>query len=303
MNYLIVIVGPTAVGKTRAAIALANHYQTVILSADSRQFYKGMSIGTAKPTPKELAAAKHYFVDFLEVSEQFNAGDYEREALSKLEALYEENNIVIMTGGSGLYVNAVCYGFDNMPEVPYEVRDRLNSEFDEKGIEYLQEKLRIADPEYYKTVDLQNPQRLIRALEIYEHTNNPYSDFRKKKLPNRNFLPIFIGLDMPRNELYERINQRVDIMVDEGLIEEVKSLLPHRDKNALQTVGYQEIFQYLDNQISLAEAIEKIKQNTRRYAKRQLTWFRRNEEILWYHPDHIPAILEDINQRVDIIRT
>ena len=286
-------------GKTRVAISLAKHFNTEIISADSRQFYKQMSIGTAKPTPKEQAAAKHHFVDFLDVSETYSAGDYEREALAKLDVLFEEHDTVIMTGGSGLFVNAVCFGFDKIPEVPPEIRDRLNSELRDKGINHLQEKLRIADPEYYETVDLQNPQRLIRALEIYEHTQNPYSQYRKKELPDRNFTPIFIGLDIDRDDLYEKINDRVDHMIDEGLIEEVKNLLPYKEHNALQTVGYQELFDYLEKKISLSEAIELIKRNTRRYAKRQLTWFRRNENTLWYHPDDISGIISDISGRIE----
>lgn len=298
MNFLIVIVGPTAVGKTKAAIALARHFQTDIISADSRQFYKEMTIGTAKPSPKELAAARHYYVDFLSIQDNYNAGDFEISAISTLEALFEKNNIAIMTGGSGLYVNAVCNGFDDMPLIPEEVRVRLNADFEQNGIEFLQKKLKVADPNYYKTVDLNNPQRLIRALEVYEHTQNPYSFYRKKETPERNFSPVFIGLDLPRNELYDRINNRVDHMIDEGLVEEVKSLLAYRNHNALQTVGYQELFDYLDNKISLSEAIELIKRNTRRYAKRQLTWFKRNEETLWYHPDDISAIIKDINKRI-----
>ncbi|MGK7389034.1 MAG: tRNA (adenosine(37)-N6)-dimethylallyltransferase MiaA [Candidatus Cyclobacteriaceae bacterium M2_1C_046] len=298
MNHLIVIVGPTAVGKTRAAIALANHFDTEVISADSRQFYKEMTIGTAKPSPKERAAAKHHFIDFLPVTDKFNAGDFEREALAKLDAIFEKSSVAIVTGGSGLYVNALCYGFDDIPEVPVEIRDRLNSEFEEKGLVHLQEKLRMADPVYFDTVDRNNPQRLIRALEVYEHTNSPYSQFRKKELSDRNFMPIFIGLELPREELYERINQRVDNMIDEGLIEEVKSLLPFKEENALQTVGYQELFDYLDNKITLSEAIDLIKRNTRRYAKRQLTWFRRNENTFWYHPDDISSIINDINLRL-----
>lgn len=299
MNYLIVIVGPTAVGKTKTAIALAKHFDTEIISADSRQFYKEMTIGTAKPTPKERSEVKHHYVDFLPVTDNFNAGDFERAALSTLEALFEKNNRTIVTGGSGLYVNALCYGFDEIPEVPVEIRDRLNIEFKEKGLEHLQEKLKLADPAYFETVDQNNPQRLIRALEVYEYTQNPYSEFRKKELPDRNFIPIFIGLDLPREELYERINQRVDNMIDDGLIEEVKNLLPYKRENALQTVGYQELFDYLDNKITLPEAIELIKRNTRRYAKRQLTWFRRNENTRWYHPDDISSIIKDITPGLD----
>lgn len=278
---LIVIAGPTAIGKTEAAIQLAQHFNTVILSADSRQFYREMSIGTAKPNVDELAAAQHYFIDSHSVSEPFSVGDFEKQALALLDELFKIHHVIILVGGSGLYIKAVCDGFDNIPVANEGIREKLNQELEEKGVIYLQEKLKIADPDYFAEVDINNPQRVIRALEVFESTGNPFSSYRVANTNIRPFNIIKIALDMPRELLYDRINQRVDKMVKEGLLDEARSLIPYRQFNALNTVGYSEIFDYLDGKIELDTAIEKIKQNTRRFAKRQLTWFRKDKDFHW----------------------
>lgn len=278
---LIVIAGPTAIGKTAGAIQLAQHFNTVILSADSRQFYREMSIGTAKPTADELAAAQHYFIDSHSITEPFSVGDFEKQGLALLDELFKTHGTVILVGGSGLYIKAICEGFDNIPVADEGVREKLNLELEEKGIAYLQEKLKQADPNYYNEVDINNPQRVIRALEVFESTGNPFSSYRVASTNTRPFNIIKIALNMPRELLYDRINQRVDIMISQGLLDEVKALIPYRHLNALNTVGYSEIFDYLDNKTTLDTAIEKIKQNTRRFAKRQLTWFRKDKDFHW----------------------
>lgn len=278
---LIVIAGPTAIGKTAAAIQLAQHFSTVILSADSRQFYREMSIGTAKPTDDELAAAKHYFINSHSITEPFSVGSFEQQGLKLLDELFKVHDIIILVGGSGLYIKAICEGFDNIPDADAGVRERLNLELVEKGITYLQEKLKLADPDYYNQVDISNPQRVIRALEVFEATGNPFSSYRISATNTRPFNIIKIALDMPRELLYNRINQRVDVMMEQGLLDEVQSLINYRNLNALNTVGYNELFDHLDGKISLDIAIDKIKQNTRRFAKRQLTWFRKDKGFHW----------------------
>ncbi len=278
---LIVIAGPTAIGKTAAAIELAQYFNTVILSADSRQFFKEMSIGTAKPNAQELAAAPHYFIDSHSISESFSVGDFEKQGLALLDELFKAHDIIIMVGGSGLYVKAICEGFDHIPDADEGVREKLTAELEEKGLAHLQEKLKQVDPDYYNEVDINNPQRVIRALEVFESTGKPFSSYRVANTNTRPFNIIKIALDMPREQLYNRINQRVDVMFEQGLLDEVKSLLPYRHLNALNTVGYSEIFDYLDGKVDLDTAIEKIKQNTRRFAKRQLTWFRKDKGFYW----------------------
>jgi tRNA dimethylallyltransferase len=281
---LIVVAGPTAVGKTAAAIKLAQHYNTVILSADSRQFFKEMSIGTAKPSPDELATAKHYFIDSHFITESFNVGDFETEGLKLLDELFKVHDIVILAGGSGLYIKAICEGFDNLPAVEPEIRERLNNELAEKGITHLQEKLAKADPAYYAQVDIYNPQRLIRALEVFESTDKPFSSYRTANTQQRPFNIIKIGLNLPREQLYNRINERVDVMIAEGLVKEAENLIPYRDANALKTVGYNELFDYFDGKTDMHTAIELIKQHTRQFAKRQLTWFNKDKAIIWANP-------------------
>jgi tRNA dimethylallyltransferase len=285
IKTLLVITGPTASGKTAAAIKLARHYKTVIVSADSRQFYQEMSIGTAKPTDEELAATKHYFINSHSITQNFTAGNYEKQCLDLLNELFQAHDVVILAGGSGLFIKAACEGFDEFPNVKAGLRDKLNQELNEKGVGFLQEKLKIADPDYYAQVDLNNPQRIVRALEIFETTGKPFSSFRKSSLNKRPFSVIKLGLSLPREILYQRINHRVNDMVKLGLVEEAKSLLPYRHSNALNTVGYSELFDYFDGKTDLPTAIELIKQNTRRFAKRQLTWFGKDKEILWFNAD------------------
>ncbi|MDF3079109.1 MAG: miaA [Sphingobacteriaceae bacterium] len=295
---LIVIAGPTAIGKTALAIKLAVKLGTEILSADSRQFYREMNIGTAKPSEEELSVVKHYFIDSLSISEKYTVGDFEAEAISTLEKIFQNHNAAVLVGGSGLFINAVCNGFDELPKAPLLVRESLNKLFAEKGIEALQEKLKAVDPEYFNQVDQQNPQRLIRALEIYEASGKPFSSFRTKQISYRSFKIIKIGLNAERSILYQRINRRVDEMVASGLIEEVKSLMPFRHLNALNTVGYSELFDYFDGKISLEQAIEQIKQNTRRFAKRQLTWFRKDTEMRWFEPTDFDGIVRYVNEQI-----
>jgi tRNA dimethylallyltransferase len=292
---LIVIAGPTASGKTAVGIQLARQLSTEIISADSRQFYREMSIGTAKPTTAELAQAKHHFINSHSITDSFNVGDFEQQGLALLNELFKRNNTVVMAGGSGLYIKAICEGFDQLPGVDPAVREQLNLAYAEKGITYLQERLKLADPEYYTQVDINNPQRLIRALEVFESSGQPFSLFRKKDFQQRPFNIIKIGLLHPREKLYERINLRVDQMIADGLVDEVKSLLPYRHLNALQTVGYTEIFDYLDGKTDLPTAIALVKQNTRRFAKRQMTWFNKDKEINWLEPEKVPSFIKDIN--------
>lgn len=279
---LICVVGPTAIGKTTLAIKLANAFSTEIISADSRQFYKEMSIGTAVPSNEELGAAKHHFIQNISVFDNYSVGDFERDALSSLEKIFKINPIAVMVGGSGLYVDAVVEGLDKFPEVSPDIRQQLNTELDEIGIESLQMELKENDPSYYEKVDIQNPHRLIRALEIYRETGKPYSSFLKRESVKRSFRTIFIGLAAERDTIYSRINQRVDQMIINGLVEEAMNLYPHRELNALQTVGYRELFNYFDGKLTKEEAISEIKKNTRRFAKRQNTWFKKNEGIHWF---------------------
>lgn len=291
---LIVVVGPTAVGKTALAIALAKHYRTEIISADSRQFYKEMSIGTAKPDAAELTEVKHHFIDSHSIEEEYSAGDFERDALRLLHTLFKEHDRVIMVGGSGLFIRAVCEGLDNLPKAPPAVREALNDTFAREGIEPLQRRLSEVDPAYYGSADIRNPQRVIRALEVFEATGQPFSSFRIKAQSERPFESIAVGLNMERERLYERINLRVDKMMEAGLLDEVRTLKDYRDKPALLTVGYAELFDFLDGKHTLNEAVTQIKQNSRRYAKRQITWFKKYGGTTWFQPDDIEGILKHI---------
>ncbi|MFD0763839.1 tRNA (adenosine(37)-N6)-dimethylallyltransferase MiaA [Mucilaginibacter lutimaris] len=284
---LIVIAGPTASGKTAAAISLAQHFNTVVVSADSRQFFREMSIGTAKPTPEELATVPHYFINSHSITEPFSVGDFEREGMKLLTKLFEKRNVVIMAGGSGLYIRAITEGFDELPTADPNIRERLNQELATNGITALQERLNEVDPIYYNEADINNPQRVIRALEVYEATGNPISSYRKAKVNQRPFNIIKYGLDLPREELYDRINKRVDVMIQDGLIDEVAALVPFRQYNALNTVGYSELFDFFDGKTDIDTAIALIKQNTRRFAKRQLTWFRKDKDIIWASPNMV----------------
>lgn len=292
---LIVVAGPTASGKTAAAINLAQHYKTVILSADSRQFYREMSIGTAKPSWIELATAKHYFIDSHSITENFSVGDFEKHGLTLLDELFREHDIIILVGGSGLYIKALTEGFDDIPQADVDIREKLNQQLADHGIEPLQQKLKEVDPDYYNEVDLHNPQRVIRALEVFETTGQPFSSYRKAGVNKRPFHILKIALDMPREVLYNRINQRVDIMLEQGLLAEARELIFQRHLNALNTVGYSELFDYFDDKISLEKAVDQIKQNTRRFAKRQLTWFRKDKEIHWLKPEDLrPEVIDGL---------
>ena len=288
MNYLITIIGPTAIGKTALSIALAQHFGCDIISCDSRQFFKEMKIGTAVPSDEELAGAPHHFIQNKSIFESYSVGDFEQEALTKLDELFQKNNIQIMVGGSGLYVDAVLKGFDDFPDIDNSVRDEINTKFDDLGIEYLQQQLQELDSKYYNKLSvenpqtLQNPQRMKRFVEVCLGTGKPYSSFIGKRKNLRNFTPIIIGLEADREIMYNRINQRVDIMLNEGLLAEAQSLYPNKHLNALQTVGYRELFDYFDGKTTLDFAIEQIKMNTRRFAKRQITWFKRTENVSWF---------------------
>jgi tRNA dimethylallyltransferase len=304
MNYLIVVVGPTAIGKTAHSIGLAQALGCEILSCDSRQFYNEMCIGTAVPEPDELAATPHHFIQHKSIRESFNVGAFEKEAIAKLDELYTKSNTAIMVGGSGLYVNAVLYGLDTFPPIEVSIRESIQAHYAAQGIEYLQNELKRLDPAYYQTIQtenpqtLQNPQRLMRFVEVCVGTKKPYSSFLQQVSVIRNFTPILIGLDAPREVLYERINLRVDQMMEKGLVQEVTALLAEQDNNALQTVGYKELFAHLNGNCTLTDAVEAIKQNTRRYAKRQLTWFKRNADIQWFdYQSPTASILDYINSK------
>ena len=281
-NTLITIVGPTAIGKTALSIQLANAFSASIISCDSRQFFKEMTIGTAVPEPKELAAAKHYFIQNRSVFDSYNVGEFERDTLEKLEVLFKENSIQIMVGGSGLYVDAVLNGLDYFPEVDPKIREALLLKLEKEGIEVLQKQLKELDLETYKLIAIDNPHRIMRALEVCIGSGIPYSTFKNKPKKQRNFNNIKIGLNADREIIYNRINQRVDAMIDNGLIEEAKTLYAHKELNALQTVGYRELFSFFDGNFTKEFAISEIKKNSRRFAKRQLTWFKRDENILWF---------------------
>lgn len=300
-KFLISIVGPTAIGKTALSIKLATHFNTDIISADSRQFFKDMQIGTAAPTIQELAAAKHHFIHHKTIHEPYNVGAFEKEALQTLNTLFKTHNVVIMVGGSGLYVDAVTHGLDDFPEVDTHIRDSLNETLKHKGLLVLQEQLKQLDVTSYNTIAIDNPHRVIRALEICLGTGKPYSAFLNKKEANRPFKTITIGLTAQRDIIYNRINQRVDMMMHDGLLEEVKKLHKHKHLNALNTVGYKELFNYLDGIWTLDFAVSEIKKNTRRFAKRQLTWFKRHEETLWFdYSCDTNQILTSIHKLIEI---
>jgi len=298
-KYLIVIVGPTAVGKTKLCTDLAKSLDTEIISADSRQFYKEMLIGTAKPTANEMDGVTHHFIDNLSIESSYDIGKYEREALDTISRIFKNKDVAILTGGSGLYIDAVCKGIDEMPEVSAKTRMNFNQLYEKEGIDSLLKKLETMDPEYYNQVDQNNPQRVIRALEVCESTGKPYSSFRKSISKVRPFKIIKIGLERDREELYSRIEERMDTMIAQGLFEEAKSLYPFRSKNALQTVGYKEVFGHLDGAYDKLEAIRLLKRNSRRYAKRQMTWFRKDEEIKWFHPEDDITIVRYLKEIID----
>ncbi|MFD2918000.1 tRNA (adenosine(37)-N6)-dimethylallyltransferase MiaA [Psychroserpens luteus] len=300
---LISIVGPTAIGKTALSIKLANHFNTEIISADSRQFYQEMQIGTAAPTPTELAAAPHHFIKHISVENYYNVGAFEKDAIALLKELYTKHDVVIMVGGSGLYVNAVTKGLDELPKVDHDLRDELNNRFKNDGLEGLQFQLKELDPKAYGTIAIDNPQRLIRALEVCLSSGKPYSSFLTSENKKRDFETITIGLTADRDIIYDRINRRVDIMMKEGLLGEVEALLPKKNLNALKTVGYKELFNVLDEQWTLDFAISEIKKNSRRFAKRQLTWFKKSEKTIWFdYETDIEDIINICNDQINSLK-
>ena len=295
---LIVVQGPTGIGKSNLSVQLAKHFNTEIISSDSRQLFKELSIGTAVPSPDELSQVPHHLIHSHSIHDDYNASRFETEALELIERLFSSHNQLIMTGGSMLYVDAVCKGIDFQPDVDPAIRESLVNDWQEKGIEHLRLKLKQLDETYYQQVDLKNPKRLIRALEVCLMTGKPYSSFRKETIKKRPFKIIKIGLNMDREAIYSRINQRVDQMIAEGLEDEARKIYPFRHLNSLNTVGYKELFAHFDGAISLEKAIELIKRNTRRYARKQLTWLRKDEHINWFHPDNLDEIITFTEQQL-----
>jgi tRNA dimethylallyltransferase len=293
-KYLIVVTGPTAIGKSDLSIALAKEFSCEIISADSRQFYKEMSIGTAKPSLEEMQNIPHHFVGNISIEEPYNVGKFEQETIATLTDLFKKNDVAIMVGGSGLYINAVLYGLDDLPQNDPETRAYLEKNYKEHGLIWLQEKLKEVDPHYFASAEINNTNRIMRAIEVSMITDLPYSQQLNKKTTKRNFKTIFIVLNTDRENLYNRINLRVDKMMETGLLNEVKNLLPHKNNNALNTVGYKELFEYLDDSCSLESAVGSIKQNSRRYAKRQITWFKKNKEAKWFESTDKEAIVKFI---------
>lgn len=298
-KYLISIVGPTAIGKTSLSIKLAQHFKTEILSADSRQFFKEMTIGTAAPSAEELNAVQHHFIHHKSIQDDYNVGAFEEDAIQTLNTLFETHDVVIMVGGSGLYVDAITNGLDDFPKVDDSIRVQLNKDFETKGIAYLQEQLKTLDIQSYNSIAIDNPHRVIRALEICIGTGKPYSSFLNKNKAKRDFKTITLGLTADREIIYNRINMRVDLMIQQGLVNEAKTLYPYKALNALNTVGYKELFNYFDGNWTLDFAISEIKKNTRRFAKRQLTWFRKDQPILWFDYEiPIEKIISELNAKI-----
>jgi tRNA dimethylallyltransferase len=298
-RYLIIIAGPTSVGKTDMAIRLAKFFGTEIINADSRQVYQEIKTGTAVPSAMQLAQVRHHLVGHRSIHQPYNASLFELEAIEILDSLFAHYNVVIMAGGSGMYIEAVCHGIDDIPSVDPEIRERLQREYLENGLSGIQSRLLSADPEYYRKADLNNPKRILKALEISEMTGRPYSSFLTGHAKERNFHPLHIGLDIPREELHANINRRVDSMISEGLVDEARRLYPYRELNALNTVGYKELFDYFENRCSLDEAVQKIKDHTRQYARRQLTWFRKQKDTKWFSPNEDKQILNFVHETVD----
>lgn len=296
-KYLVIIAGPTASGKTSTAIKVAQALGTVIISADSRQFYKEIPIGTAAPTKQELSEVQHYMIHNLSIEDDYNVADYEHDTLSLLNKLFLNHDVVVMTGGSGLFIDAVCNGIDLMPDISEENRKLVDRLYQEGGLMALQNEVKRLDPEYYKIVDKQNPRRLQRAIEVCYQTGLPYFSFRKNTVKHRDFKIIKTALLWDRNELISRINQRVENMIADGLVEEAKSVYPKRNLNSLNTVGYKEMFEYFDGKITLEEAVEQIKISTRQYAKRQMTWLRKSNDYKWFTIDELDKMLEYINDQ------
>lgn len=297
---LIVLIGPTGVGKTELSLSIAEHYHTSIISSDSRQLYKDLKIGTAAPTPAQLARVPHYFVGTLELTDYYSAAQYETEVLKKLDELFQVHPVVVMTGGSMMYVDAVCKGIDDIPTVDKDTRELMIHRYETEGLDQLCAELRVLDPEYYRIVDLKNPKRVIHALEICYMTGKTYTSFRTRTQKERPFRIVKVGLTRDREELYQHINQRVDEMMKEGLLEEAKRVYPYRQLNSLNTVGYKEMFKYLDGEWDLPFAIEKIKQNSRIYSRKQMTWFKRDTEITWFHPEQKEEVLRFLDSQINL---
>ncbi len=299
-NHLITIIGPTAIGKTNLAIKIAEFYNSEIVSADSKQFYRELNIGTAKPSSSELSRVKHHLINNKSITDEYNINNYEKDAIESLEVIFKKNKIAILVGGSGLYINSVLYGLDKIPDIAEEIRNSLYSKLEVLGIKSLQEELKILDPISYNNIDIDNPRRLIRALEVSIGTKKPYSSFLKNSKKNRNFNIIPIGLNQERNALYEKINKRVDHMIKDGLIKEVKGLYEFKNLSALNTIGYSEVFKYIDGKFSKDECVNEIKKNTRRYAKRQLTWFKSMEEVKWMSDKYdLKKVIEHIEHLIN----
>lgn len=295
---LVVLIGPTGVGKTELSLRLAEKFNTSIVSSDSRQLYADLKIGTAAPTPEQLKRVPHHFIGTLKLTDYYSAAQYEIEALKLIESLFIEKDVVILTGGSMMYVDAICKGIDDIPTVDSETRELMLRRYEAEGLDTLSAELKLLDPDYYKIVDIKNPKRVIHALEICYMTGKTYTSFRVREKKQRPFRILKIGLIRDREELYNRINQRVDIMMEEGLLEEAKSVYPHRQLNSLNTVGYKELFNYLDGEWTLPFAIEKIKQNSRIYSRKQMTWFKRDEEIHWFHPQQEEEIVTYLSNAI-----
>lgn len=298
MATLLVLLGPTGVGKTELSLQLAEHFQTEIVSADSRQLFAELKIGTAAPTPEQLQRVPHHLVGTLHLNAYYSAAQYEVDAMSKLTELFKKHPVVILTGGSMMYIDAICKGIDDIPTVDAETRAFIVQKYETEGLEQLCNELRVLDPEYYRIVDLKNYKRILHALEICYMTGRTYTSFRTQSRKERPFQILKIGLTRDREELYERINNRVDEMMKEGLLDEVRSVLPYRQLNSLNTVGYKELFQFLDGEWPLDFAVEKIKQNSRIYSRKQMTWFKRDEEIQWFHPDRTKEVMDYLEQQI-----
>lgn len=299
MKTLIVVLGPTGVGKSDISLQLAKHYNSEIISADSRQIYRELCIGTAVPSPEDLINILHHFIQTKSIFDYYNVSEYENEALFLISQLFEKMNPLILTGGSMLYVDTLCKGIDDIPTVSPEIRDEVIDWYKKNGIEALRQRLLEIDPEYYRIVDLNNPKRLLHAVEIHQMTGKPFTSFRKNTVHERPFRILKIGINQDRKVLYNRINQRVEQMMEAGLLDEAKAVYPHRDLNSLNTVGYKELFSYLDGNCSLEEAVDLIQRNTRKYARKQLTWFRRDPEIKWFEPEQIQEIIKYADQKLN----
>lgn len=295
---LVVLLGPTGVGKTQLSLQLAQRFKSPIISSDSRQIFKELKIGTAAPTPDELAVAHHHFIATHSVFDTYSAGQYEQDALQLLEKLFIDHRVVLLSGGSMMYIDALCKGMDDIPTVDPEIREYWVEVYQQKGLQFIQQELLRLDPKHYEEVDLQNHKRVIHALEVCQMTGRPYSELRSGQSKVRPFNILKIGLNRPRPELYARINERVDQMMADGLLEEAAPFFEHRQLNSLNTVGYKELYEYMDGKCTLAEAVEQIKTDSRRYAKRQLTWFRRDADIHWFHPDESAKVLAFVEQQI-----